>query len=138
MININSTLFMQMGAFLVLLFLLNIILYKPLLAKIRERFATIEELNEKARRYQEEAQKNEEEYKTKILEAEQTAKQNYASKIAAALKEKEEKIAEENRKAMDEIRKIEEQLNKNIEMELASSKDYSIDIANKIYKQLIG
>ncbi len=138
MININSTLFMQMGAFLVLLFLLNIILYKPLLAKIRERFATIDELNEKARRYQEEAQKNEEEYKTKILEAEQTAKQNYASKIAAALKEKEEKIAEENRKAMDEIRKIEEQLNKNIEMELASSKDYSIDIANKIYKQLIG
>ncbi len=137
MININHTLFIQMLDFLFLLFVLNIILYKPLLSKIRERHARIEDLRNKAAALKGEAQKNEEEYTRRIKEAEEKAKEDYVNLISKTLKEKDERISQKQREALEEIRKYEEEINKQIELELSSSQDYSIEIANKIYRQII-
>ncbi len=137
MININHTLFIQMIDFLFLLFVLNIILYRPLLSKIKERARKIEELKNMAEKLKGEAKENEEKYFTKIKEAEEEAKKNYADTIAKALKEKEDKISQEQRKVIEEIREFRESINKQIELELDSSKDYSFEIANKIYRQIV-
>ena len=137
MININHTLFIQMLDFLFLLFVLNIILYKPLLSKIRERYTRIEDLKNKATALKGEAQKNEEEYTRRIKEAEEKAKEDYVNLISKTLKEKDERISQKQREALEEIRKYEEEINKQIELELSSSQDYSIEIANKIYRQII-
>ncbi|WP_025270125.1 ATP synthase F0 subunit B [Hippea sp. KM1] len=138
MINIDSTLFMQMVAFGVVLVLLNAILYKPLLEKIRERLSVIDEFTKTAESLRQQAEKNEQEYSSRLDEAEKQAKASYSKIVNEALKEKEETLSSESRKAFEEIGKFEEEVKKEIEIELASSKDYSIELSNKIYKQLVG
>ncbi len=137
MININHTLFVQMIDFLFLLFVLNIILYRPLLSKIKERVRKIEELKDMAEKLRGEAKENEEKYFAKIKEAEEEAKKNYTNTVSKALKEKEDKISQEQRKVIEEIREFRESINKQIELELDSSKDYSFEIASKIYRQIV-
>ena len=90
-----------------------------------------------ANKLKREAKENEEKYSMKIKEAEEKAKENYASTIAKALKEKEDKISQERRKAIEEIKKFGGSINKQIELELNSSKDYSFEIATKIYRQIV-
>ncbi len=48
MINVNFTLFIQLINFLILLLLLNSLLFKPVLAKIRERESKIKADRDKA------------------------------------------------------------------------------------------
>ncbi len=137
MININHILFIQMLNFLFVLFVLNIILYRPLLSKIRERFKTIEDMKEKAEKLKQEAKENEQVYKVRLEEAEQKAKENYAKIVNDALKEKEQRISEHHKKAIEEINKFEEEIKKQVELEINSSKDYSFEIANEIYKHIV-
>ncbi len=135
--NINHTLFIQMANFLILLFILNLILYRPLFKKIRERLQTIEDMRKRADQLKSEAEKNQQEYSSKIKEAENNAKENYTKVVNGALEEKEKKISQYQKEALDEINRFEEEINKQIELEIESSKDYSIEIANKIYKQIM-
>jgi len=135
--NINHTLFIQMANFLILLFILNLILYRPLFKKIRERLQTIEDMRKRADQLKSEAEKNLKEYSSKIKEAENSAKANYAKIVNETLEERERKISLYQKEALDEISGFEEEINKQIELEIESSKDYSIEIANKIYKQIM-
>jgi len=138
MININYTLFMQMALFLIILFLLNVILYKPLLKAIREREDKIEGLKKEAERLKSEASKYENEYKTKIISTEEEAKKKYNSAILAAMKERDEKIFEQKKQAAAEIGAFEDEIKKQIDIEINASKDFAIEIANRIYRQLFG
>ncbi|WP_051904414.1 ATP synthase F0 subunit B [Hippea jasoniae] len=138
MINIDYTLFLQMAAFLILMLLLNVILYKPLLKTIKERFNRIETLRSEAERLKSEALKYEEEYNSRLTMTEEDAKKKYNNAILSAMKERDEKIFEQKKQAAAEIGAFEDEVKKQIDIEINASKDFAIEIANKIYKQLFG
>jgi F-type H+-transporting ATPase subunit b len=72
-IQLNFTLFIQLINFLALLFILNAILYKPILAKMRERDAQIRKDREKALELEENVQLQENQHQEALAKARRTA-----------------------------------------------------------------
>ncbi|MBI5249002.1 MAG: ATP synthase F0 subunit B [Desulfomonile tiedjei] len=96
MIQLNFTLFIQLINFLALLFILNAILYKPILAKMREREAQIRKDREKALELEENVRLQENQHQEALAKARQTAAQEKAALIAEA-KKKESAILDKAR-----------------------------------------
>jgi F-type H+-transporting ATPase subunit b len=96
LINLDKSLIIQVVNFLILLFLLQKILYKPLLAKMSERTAAIRSSLEEAQRARAEAAKQQEENAERLRAAHAEA----ASIRAAALRE----AAEEQRRLVEAAR----------------------------------
>jgi F-type H+-transporting ATPase subunit b len=86
-IQLNFTLFIQLINFLALLFILNAILYKPIMAKMREREAQIKKDREKALELEENVRLQEGQHQEALTKARQTAAQEKAALIAEAKKE---------------------------------------------------
>jgi F-type H+-transporting ATPase subunit b len=87
-IQVNFTLFIQLINFLVLLFLLNNLLFKPVLAKIREREGQIRQDQEKATELDQRVQYQEQRHQEELAKARQTAAQE-KNLLMAQAKEKE-------------------------------------------------
>jgi F-type H+-transporting ATPase subunit b len=96
LINLDKSLIIQGINFLILLYLLQRLLYKPLLAKMSERTAAIKTSLEEAQRARAEAARQQEENAERL----RTAHAEAASIRAAALKE----AGEEQRKLVDAAR----------------------------------
>ncbi|MFH0823492.1 MAG: hypothetical protein V2B18_12130, partial [Pseudomonadota bacterium] len=86
MISVNFTLVIQVINFIVLLLVLNAILYKPVLAKIRERENRIKEGREKAAELERQVQDHEARHAAELGKAKQTAAQEKAALLAEAKK----------------------------------------------------
>ncbi|MGD9819701.1 MAG: hypothetical protein AB7V04_13540, partial [Desulfomonilaceae bacterium] len=82
MINLNFTMLIQLVNFLVLLLLLNALLYKPIMAKIREREATIKKDREKALELETEVANQEGKHRDALVQARRTAAEEKASLLA--------------------------------------------------------
>jgi F-type H+-transporting ATPase subunit b len=85
-INVNFTLFIQLINFLILLLLLNALLYKPILAKIRERESKIKADRDKAGQLENEVLEQEKKHQEALVEARQVAAREKAELLAAAKK----------------------------------------------------
>ncbi|NYE57715.1 F0F1 ATP synthase subunit B [Carboxydothermus ferrireducens] len=85
--------------FFVLLFILKILLYKPVLKTIEDRKRSIEESLEKAAKAQEEAERIKAEYDGMIAKAREEAREIIAKAQKTAQAEKEEIIATAQREA---------------------------------------
>lgn len=94
MIQLNFTLFIQIINFLVLLLILNAVLYKPIMAKMREREAKIKSDREKAL-----------ELEDKVLEQERLHQEALAKARNAATEEKNALLAEAKRTEADVLEK---------------------------------
>ena len=136
-IGLNSIIFIQMIGFLTLLFILNVILYKPVLRVIRERKKSIENLLNQAGELQSKASENEKAYKEKFEKSEASAKKEYEDIVLSALKEKEKTIEEEAAKAIEVIENEKKEILSALSFELTKAKQHSDDISNKIYEQLV-
>ena len=86
MIQLNITLFIQVINFLVLLVLLDILLYKPVMAKIREREAQIRKDQEKATELEQKVLDQENRHQQELAKARQTAAQEKVALLAEAKK----------------------------------------------------
>ncbi len=86
MINLNLTLFIQLINFLALLVILNEILYKPIMAKMREREALIRKDQEKALDLEQQILAQENQHQEELAEARQTAAQEKSELIQGAKK----------------------------------------------------
>jgi F-type H+-transporting ATPase subunit b len=95
-INLNFTLLIQLINFLALLFILNQILYKPIIAKMREREARIRQDREQALELDQKVAAQEDEHQEKLTQARQSASQEKAALMAEA-KKKESDILEKAR-----------------------------------------
>src|SRR5882724_12792423 len=82
-INLDKSFFLQLGNFLVLLFILTKLLYKPLVAKMEERTQAIKKSLEEAQAARAEAQRERQEHGAKI----QAAHAEAQAIRSAALKE---------------------------------------------------
>jgi len=101
-INLNVTLFIQIINFLVLLFILNAILYKPVLAKIREREAKLKQDREKAMELEQKVLDQENLHQDELAKARQVAGQDKSTMIAEAKKQESDVLS----KARDEAARI--------------------------------
>lgn len=84
MIQINFTLFIQLINFLVLLFILNAILYKPIREKLKERADRMAKDREKAHHLEQEVHDQENRHQEELAKARQTAAQEKNALMAEA------------------------------------------------------
>jgi len=106
-INVNFTLFIQLINFLILLLLLNSLLYKPVLAKIREREAKIKADRDKASQLDAEVLEQEKKHQEALIEARQLAGKEKSELLAAAKKTEAdilEKARIESARIVDDMR----------------------------------
>ncbi len=113
MIQINITLIIQIINFLVLLLLLNALLYKPVIAKIREREAWIRNDREKAAELDGQVQEQEERHQQELAMVRQTGAQE-KNALTAETKKKEAEILD---KARAEAARIVEDMKASIRVE---------------------
>ena len=101
MVDINYTLLIQLGNFIVLLIALHIILFRPMLRIMEEREQGISSALGDARSAQERMQKLMEEYDTVLAEARQKATATYNEIYQTGLDEQRDMIAAERAKAAE-------------------------------------
>lgn len=102
MIELNFTLLIQVFNFLLLVFLLNVVLYKPILKVLDERDRRINGQQAEAKKLQEETQALLAEYNRKLHEAKIDA-MNAKNAARSEASEEAGRIIEEARKKADEI-----------------------------------
>ncbi len=138
MIQLNVTLLFQLVNFLLLLVILNAILYKPILAKIREREARINGDKEKADQLAKKVQDQENRHQEALASARQTAAQEKASLMADS-KRTESEILD---KARNEASKIVEEMKSTIEAETtqvrAALQAQMTPLAGSIAQKILG
>ena len=101
MVDINYTLLIQLGNFIVLLIALHVILFRPLLRIMEEREQGISSALGDARSAQERMQKLMEEYDTVLAEAKQKATGTYNAIYQTGLDEQRDMVAAERAKATE-------------------------------------
>ncbi|HAK61571.1 MAG TPA: hypothetical protein DCO77_14545 [Nitrospiraceae bacterium] len=101
MVDINYTLLIQLGNFIVLLIALHIILFRPMLRIMEEREQGISSALGDARSAQERMQKLMEEYDTVLAEARQKATATYNEIYQTGLDEQRDMIAAERANAAE-------------------------------------
>ncbi len=86
MIQLNFTLFIQLANFLILLVILNAILYKPILAKIREREALIKGDQDKAAALEQQVADQEKRHQEELAKSRLIASEEKKTLMAEAKK----------------------------------------------------
>jgi F-type H+-transporting ATPase subunit b len=137
-IQLNFTLFIQLINFLALLFILNAILYKPIMAKMREREAQIRKDKEKALELEQEVREQEKQHQDALAKSRQTAAQEKAVLLAEA-KAKEAAFLE---KARVEASRIVDDMKASIQAEVGEArktlKAQMTPLAESITQKILG
>jgi len=135
-IQLDYTLLIQMGNFLVLLWLLNKFLYKPILGVLDERRRRMEASERSVREFQERASIQWEQYQAELQKAKSAAAAE-KEKLKAEGTEAERKLLEQARleasRSVEESRKIlEEQLQQARQALRAQADTLGLEMAEKI------
>ncbi len=141
MINPDVTLLIQMVNFLILLFVLNLILFRPIRKIIRERNQIVDTFNTDISSLTEKAQESMDQFEQKILEArkegisrvqamKEEGEEAEAQLIAATNKEVQGKIEEARKKVESEIQGARDQLKVQVQA-------FSVAVTEKILERSI-
>jgi len=136
MINPDITLVIQMINFLILLFVLNLILFRPIRKIIKERNGIVENFNSDIASLTDEAQASMEEFEEKVLEARKEGMGKVQSMkdegeraevelIAATTQEVQAKIEEARKKVASNIQDARTELQKQVQT-------FSVAVSEKI------
>ncbi len=136
MINPNITLFVQMINFLLLLFILNLILFRPIRNIIKERNQIIENFNTDITSLTDEAQDSMQQFEQKILEAKKEGmariqgmkdegEQAEAELISATNEDVQAKVEEARKKVESDIQEARTQLQAQVQA-------FSVAVTEKI------
>lgn len=110
MIEINSSLIWQFANFIVLMFVLNAVLFRPLRNNIRKRAETIDKARERAKDLETDIQVKMDDYQQKLEEAKQEAGKERAAMRAEAAQRESEILGEAREKTADYVQKIRNQV----------------------------
>jgi len=138
MVELNSTVWIQMANFLLLIFILNFLLYKPVLKIIEKRNKKIEKSNEEVMSLNETVERNIAEYEEKIRQAKADA--------AAQRDEIKEEGTEQGKmitgKVRDEISKkigdFKSDMEKEVDEARGALRDQTRKIAGDISEKVLG
>ncbi len=136
MIEVSGFLFVQMANFIVLIFILNFILYKPIRKILIERKKKIQGLEESIDESQRDAAETDQTFQTKVSEAKMKGHQQKEALKQAGEEEEKQLVEEINRKAQADLEAARAQVAKLAEQARtklkAETKVFSAAIAKKI------
>ncbi|HRT63154.1 MAG TPA: ATP synthase F0 subunit B [Syntrophales bacterium] len=138
MVDINSTVFIQIVNFLALIFILNALLYKPILQIMERRKGILDAAEEEIRRLQETIDRKMAEYEAKIAQAksEAMAQRNEIQKEGAEKgKEILDAARSEIQKMMDDFHV---QLTREVESARTILRGHSEKISREIAEKVLG
>ncbi len=139
MVNLNlNIILVQMAGFLLLLFILNIILYRPVLSVLRKRRETLNSMLNEANLKKEKAKENENLYNQRLSEAENKAKEEYKNIVSSALSMKEKRLEDERKKAKEELEMHRRDIEAHLEEEKEKALSYSKELSEMVYSHLVG
>jgi F-type H+-transporting ATPase subunit b len=137
-IQLNITLIIQLINFLVFLYLLNVLLYKPIMAKMRERADRIAKDRDQARQLQQDVENQENRHQEKLAAVRETASQEKASLMAEA-KKREIEILDKARVAADKIvDDMRSAIKRESEQVRKTLKDEMTPLARSITEKILG
>ncbi len=136
MLEINSTLWIQIANFLIMIFLLNFLLFKPILNVMKRRKNHLQDLDEEVKSLDSEVEKKMTDYEEKLREARLEA-MNQKNEIQLKASEEGKGVIDESR---GEISQIVEEFNKKMDKEIAmamealksQSEKISVEISEKV------
>ncbi|GBE01974.1 ATP synthase subunit b [bacterium BMS3Bbin06] len=115
MIELNKWFFVQLANFLLLLFLLNLLLFRPLLSLFKERKESVQGALEEAKRLNEKKDEQLMKFRQELSSAREEARELYSSLREEGLGVQKKLISEAHEEAMREIEKAREDIRKETE-----------------------
>ncbi|MBI3755732.1 MAG: ATP synthase F0 subunit B [Deltaproteobacteria bacterium] len=141
MVELNFTLLYQVGGFFILYFILNALLYKPVLKILEERDKNIAGTKKEAEALEAELQKRLLEYKNKLNEAKTKAQEERLRLRQKGLDKEREILENAQKDSQDSLMEAKEKLVKDVKSALTrlkeESKIISKDIAEKILERKV-
>lgn len=139
MIEFNATFLVAMLSFVVFMFIMNAIFYRPILNIIRKREDYIESNYKDAKDISQKAQEITNEYNEKLSKAKDEARHDTALKIEAVQKEEFSKIQQAKENSKTEIQSRKEKMEADtLELKEHVNSEVVSDIANDITSKIIG
>jgi len=138
MINIDGSLFIQIANFLVLIWILNIVVYRPIRKILIERREKIKGLEEGIETRLKDAQEKDEEFLRGIREARSRGMKEKEALLEEAAVQEKELIAEINEKAQAEMGDVRAKIAKDIDAVRSSLHSQVDDFAQAIGQKILG
>ncbi len=138
MININVTLLVQVINFIVLLLILNAILYKPILSKLREREGQIAADREKADALDREVVSQEAKHQAELANARKMASAEKNDLIAQAKAKEADILGEARKEAAGIVDNMKDQINKEAEEARKKLREDMTPLAQSIAQKILG
>lgn len=138
MIKIDWTLFLQFANFMILMAALNVLLFKPLRAALRERRAIIDGSRAKVQDLEEQVQALIARYEAQLQEARVQGGLERAALRKAAQEEESRMIGEANQKSAVKLQSIKEQIQEEAEAARRALGDETETLAMEIAGKVLG
>jgi F-type H+-transporting ATPase subunit b len=138
MINIDGSLFIQIANFLVLIWLLNIVVYRPIRKILIERKERIKGLEEGIEGRLKDAQEKDEEFSKGIREARARGMEEKEVLLQEAAAEEKQIIAKINEKAQAEMADVRTKIAADIDAVRSSLRSQVDDFASAIGQKILG
>jgi len=138
MINIDGSLFIQIANFLVLIWILNIVVYRPIRKILIERREKIKGMEEGIETRLKDAQEKDEEFLRGIREARSRGMKEKEALLEEAAVQEKELIAEINEKAQAEMGDVRAKIAKDIDAVRSSLHSQVDDFAQAIGQKILG
>jgi len=139
MFEFNATLLVAMISFVVFMFIMNAIFYRPILNIIRKRDNLVEQNYKHAKEMTYLAQKNNDEYQTKLNDAKEQSNKEIIEELELAKSVSAEKIHKAKEQTKIQIENNKETLNaQKAELYNRLNSDITEDISSEILKKVMG
>lgn len=138
MINIDGSLFIQIANFLVLIWILNIVVYRPIRKILIERNERIGGLEKGIETRLKDAQEKDEEFSRGIREARAQGVKEKDALLDEAAEEEKQIIAKINEKAQAELAAVRAQIEKDIDEVRSALQSQVDDFARAIGQKILG
>jgi F-type H+-transporting ATPase subunit b len=134
----DRSLIIQIANFLLIIWILNLILYRPIRNILRQRKEKIEGLELRIETYNGDAQKKDDAFASGIQEARAKGLKEKETLLQAAAEEEKQIIARVNTEAQAELAEIRRKIGKDAEAVSASLQEKVDEFANDICQKILG
>jgi F-type H+-transporting ATPase subunit b len=138
MVSVDSSVFIQIVNFLFLVWVMNIVLYKPIRKVLIQRKGKVSGLEEDIRKSTQDAEEKEEAFAAGIREAKYGGLKEKEAILQEASKEEKQIIEEINKKAQANLAKVRSQIAKETEEAEVSLQKEVVAFANAIGEKILG
>ena len=138
MINLNISLLIQIGNFVFLIFILNMLLYKPIRNILKQRQEKVTDFEQSIETANMDAKEKDEAYNTGVKEARVKGLTEKSALLQAAADKEKEIIEKINEKAMADLTEVREKIKKDAEAVRVSLQKEVDAFANAIGEKILG